>query len=132
MRLLHSRYADDLGGVSARQSRPDRGGGAGRNFRQFVPLHRLSQHRRGCARRCKAIAEPQLTSLLTPMNHNAASLLLLIACALPSGWARADEEIKLAIGARGNWETAAAELGQKAGFFRKRGLTLDLLYTQGS
>ena len=66
------------------------------------------------------------------MNRNAASLLLLIACALPSGWARADEEIKLAIGARGNWETAAAELGQKAGFFRKRGLTLDLLYTQGS
>jgi NitT/TauT family transport system substrate-binding protein len=46
--------------------------------------------------------------------------------------ARADDLIKLAVGARGNWETAASELGQTAGFFRKRGLTLDLLYTQGS
>jgi NitT/TauT family transport system substrate-binding protein len=36
------------------------------------------------------------------------------------------------VGARGNWETAAAELGQNAGFFRKRGLVLDVLYTQGS
>src|ERR1700756_446688 len=46
--------------------------------------------------------------------------------------ARADDAIKLAVGARGNWETAAAELGQGAGFFRKRGIALDILYTQGS
>jgi len=44
----------------------------------------------------------------------------------------ADDAIKLAVGARGNWETAAAELGQNAGFFRKRGISLDILYTQGS
>jgi NitT/TauT family transport system substrate-binding protein len=67
------------------------------------------------------------------MNRNAARILfILIAGALPFAGARADEEMKLAIGARGNWETAAAELGEKAGFFRQRGLTLDLLYTQGS
>ncbi len=59
-------------------------------------------------------------------------LCILAAVALPGAVARADDQIKLAIGARGNWETAAAELGQKAGFFHKRGLTLDLLYTQGS
>jgi NitT/TauT family transport system substrate-binding protein len=52
-----------------------------------------------------------------------------IAC-IPA--ALADDQIKLAVGARGNWETAAAELGQNAGFFHKRGLVLDLLYTQGS
>jgi NitT/TauT family transport system substrate-binding protein len=46
--------------------------------------------------------------------------------------ASADDSIKLAVGARGNWETAAAELGQNAGFFRKRGISLDILYTQGS
>jgi NitT/TauT family transport system substrate-binding protein len=46
--------------------------------------------------------------------------------------ARAEDQIKVAVGARGNWETAAAELGQNAGFFHKRGLALDLLYTQGS
>src|ERR1700676_3043803 len=44
----------------------------------------------------------------------------------------ADDAIKLAVGARGNWETAAAELGQQAGFFKRRGLALEILYTQGS
>jgi NitT/TauT family transport system substrate-binding protein len=44
----------------------------------------------------------------------------------------ADDSIKLAVGARGNWETAAAELGQNAGFFKKRGISLEILYTQGS
>lgn len=44
----------------------------------------------------------------------------------------ADDQITLAVGARGNWETAASELGQKAGFFKKRGLVLNILYTQGS
>ena len=46
--------------------------------------------------------------------------------------ASADDSIKLAVGARGNWETAAAELGQNAGFFKKRGIALEILYTQGS
>jgi len=46
--------------------------------------------------------------------------------------AMADDVLKLAIGQRGNWENAAPELGQKAGIFRKHGLTLELLYTQGA
>jgi NitT/TauT family transport system substrate-binding protein len=44
----------------------------------------------------------------------------------------AQDTLKLAIGQRGNWENAAPELGQKAGFFKKRGLILELLYTQGA
>jgi NitT/TauT family transport system substrate-binding protein len=69
------------------------------------------------------------------MNRiSATARLFFILCAwvpfIPD--ALADDQIKLAVGARGNWETAAAELGQNAGFFRKRGLVLDLLYTQGS
>ncbi|WP_315831822.1 ABC transporter substrate-binding protein [Bradyrhizobium prioriisuperbiae] len=43
----------------------------------------------------------------------------------------AETKLKLAIGQRGNWDTSVAELGQRAGIFRKRGLDLDLLYTQG-
>lgn len=46
--------------------------------------------------------------------------------------ARADETLTIAIGQHGNWENAVPELGQRMGFFKKRGLTLDLLYTQGS
>jgi NitT/TauT family transport system substrate-binding protein len=53
-------------------------------------------------------------------------LLLLTSAAL------AEDQLKLAVGARGNWETAASELGQNAGFFKKRGLALEILYTQGS
>lgn len=59
-------------------------------------------------------------------------LIVLSACASCIPAALADDAIKLAVGARGNWETAAAELGQNAGVFRRRGLVLDLLYTQGS
>jgi NitT/TauT family transport system substrate-binding protein len=59
-------------------------------------------------------------------------LVVLSASVLCVSAARAEDQVKLAVGARGNWETAAAELGQNAGFFRKRGLVLDLLYTQGS
>lgn len=55
--------------------------------------------------------------------------VVLAAAAAP---ALADDTLKLAIGQRGNWENAAPELGQKAGFFKKRGLALEILYTQGA
>jgi NitT/TauT family transport system substrate-binding protein len=55
---------------------------------------------------------------------------LLVAAA--SHGVAADDTLKIAIGQRGNWENAAPELGQKAGFFKKQGLSLELLYTQGA
>jgi NitT/TauT family transport system substrate-binding protein len=57
---------------------------------------------------------------------------IAIVLALSANTALADDSITLAVGARGNWETAAAELGQTAGFFKKRGIVLEILYTQGS
>jgi len=45
--------------------------------------------------------------------------------------AQAQDTLKLAIGQRGNWENAPAELGQQAGIFKKHGLVLEILYTQG-
>src|SRR6478672_11704125 len=45
---------------------------------------------------------------------------------------RADDNLKIAIGQRGGWEQSVSELGQNKGFFKKHGLTLELLYTQGS
>jgi len=41
------------------------------------------------------------------------------------------ETLKLAVGQRGNWDTSVAELGQRAGIFRKHGLDLEILYTAG-
>ena len=41
------------------------------------------------------------------------------------------ETLKLAVGQRGNWDTSVAELGQRAGIFKKHGLELEILYTVG-
>jgi NitT/TauT family transport system substrate-binding protein len=44
----------------------------------------------------------------------------------------ADDQVRLTIGQRGNWDTAISHLGDKAGIFKKHGLTLDMIYTAGS
>jgi NitT/TauT family transport system substrate-binding protein len=46
--------------------------------------------------------------------------------------ASAEDALKLAVGQRGNWDTSVSEIGQRAGIFKKHGLTLDLVYTQGA
>jgi NitT/TauT family transport system substrate-binding protein len=46
--------------------------------------------------------------------------------------AAADDALRLAVGQRGLWDTSVAELGQRGGIFRRHGLTLEILYTQGS
>ncbi|HEX4411363.1 MAG TPA: ABC transporter substrate-binding protein [Xanthobacteraceae bacterium] len=45
--------------------------------------------------------------------------------------ARAEDLIKIAIGQRGVFENSISELGQNRGFFKKYGIKLDILYTQG-
>ena len=45
--------------------------------------------------------------------------------------AGAQDTLKLAVGQRGNWDTSVAEVGQRMGIFKKQGLTLEILYTQG-
>jgi ABC-type nitrate/sulfonate/bicarbonate transport system substrate-binding protein len=65
------------------------------------------------------------------MKRTLAWLFSLVAL-LGFSAARADDTLKLAIGQRGNWENAPAELGQRAGIFKKHGLTLEILYTQGA
>jgi NitT/TauT family transport system substrate-binding protein len=45
--------------------------------------------------------------------------------------AQALETFKVAAGQRGNWDTTIAEVGQRGGIFKKHGLSLEILYTQG-
>jgi NitT/TauT family transport system substrate-binding protein len=66
---------------------------------------------------------------MSAMSRFYCAVVLLVAA---NGPGLAEDQLKLAVGARGNWETAASELGQNAGFFKKRGLALEILYTQGS
>ncbi|MFY9688126.1 MAG: ABC transporter substrate-binding protein [Pseudolabrys sp.] len=46
--------------------------------------------------------------------------------------ASAQDKVRLAIGQRGNWDTSVSEIGQRAGIFKKHGLELDIVYTQGA
>ena len=46
--------------------------------------------------------------------------------------ASAEDTVKLAVGQRGNWDTSVSEIGQRAGIFKKHGLVLEMVYTNGS
>ena len=62
----------------------------------------------------------------------AALMAMAASLALSNVAASAQDKLKLALGQRGNWDTAIAELGQQAGIFKKRGLELEILWTQGA
>jgi len=64
---------------------------------------------------------------------------LTVACALAmlallgaATAASALDKVKLAIGQRGNWDTSVSEVGQLAGIFKKHGLELEIVYTNGA
>jgi hypothetical protein len=59
-----------------------------------------------------------------------ASALALALLGAPS--ASAEDIVKLAVGQRGNWDTSVSEIGQRAGIFKRHGLVLELVYTQGA
>jgi NitT/TauT family transport system substrate-binding protein len=46
--------------------------------------------------------------------------------------ASAEDTVKLAVGQRGNWDTSVSEVGQLAGIFKKHGLKLEIVYTNGA
>src|SRR5258708_22138126 len=56
----------------------------------------------------------------------------MVAAAVMASFARADDTLKLAIGQGGLWDTSISEVGQGGGIVKKHGLTLEILYTQGS
>src|SRR5258708_16889613 len=55
--------------------------------------------------------------------------LVAVLCAMSP--ASADDTFRIAVGQRGLWDTSVVELGQRGGIFKKHGITLDILYTQG-
>ena len=58
-----------------------------------------------------------------------AAIIAAVALASP---ASADDLVKMTIGQRGNWDTAVPHLGEKAGIFKKHGITMEMVYTRGS
>ncbi|MGH6861275.1 MAG: ABC transporter substrate-binding protein, partial [Phyllobacterium sp.] len=41
------------------------------------------------------------------------------------------QDLKLAVGQRGAWDTSIAEMGVRSGIFKKHGLEVQILYTRG-
>jgi NitT/TauT family transport system substrate-binding protein len=66
------------------------------------------------------------------MRTRATKLVLVLAISVGGiASAVADDHLKVSVSQRGLWDTAVTELGMRAGIFKKRGLDLELLYTQG-
>ena len=63
-------------------------------------------------------------------RYGGAIAVLGLAFAAPL--ASAQDTLKLAAGQRGNWDTSVSEVGQRAGIFKKHGLVLEILWTQGA
>jgi NitT/TauT family transport system substrate-binding protein len=62
----------------------------------------------------------------------AAALGIVVPLALAAGPASAEDKLKVAIGQINNWENQAPTLGQDAGIFKKHGLVLENVGTQGA
>jgi NitT/TauT family transport system substrate-binding protein len=66
------------------------------------------------------------------IDQRFSKLACALALAVMASAARADDELKVAIGQINNWENQAPTLGQDAGIFKKHGLVLDNVGTQGA
>ena len=66
------------------------------------------------------------------MKQKVCAVLLAIGFAGAGDVACAQDTLKIAVGQRSLWDTSVSELGQRGGIFKKHGLVLELLYTQGS
>ena len=64
------------------------------------------------------------------MRRNLWAGVLMFALTATNAWA--DDTVKLAVGQRGNWDTSISEIGQRVGLFKKHGLVLEIVYTQGA
>jgi NitT/TauT family transport system substrate-binding protein len=67
------------------------------------------------------------------MHDRKFPLVLALALALTFAMtaARADDTLKLAVGAPNNWDSGLPDIGKRAGIFKKHGLDLEMLYTNG-
>jgi NitT/TauT family transport system substrate-binding protein len=65
-------------------------------------------------------------------RRHALAALLIAPLAFAASVACAEDTVKVAVSMRGNWENAAGDLGERAGIFKKHGIVLDKVYTQGT
>jgi NitT/TauT family transport system substrate-binding protein len=91
--------------------------------RRCAPGHRDPRQSTRVALQCQEETMKRLQKLVRALLAAALGLVVMSA--------QAQDALKLAVGQRGNWDTSVAEVGQRAGIFKKHGLNLEILYTQG-
>ncbi len=69
---------------------------------------------------------------MTTLKNIAAALGLVVPLALASHPASAEDTLKMVIGQINNWENQAPTFGQAAGIFKKHGLVMEDIGTQGA
>lgn len=109
---------------------PDLAGGDGALTGKSAPRGRSSGPR--APAREHSVHQKMLEETPVSIASRCAFLLAAAVALAAAPPAAADDLLRLAIGQRGNWDTAIAELGSKAGIFKKHGLVLDMVYTSGS
>src|SRR5262249_28546086 len=84
-----------------------------------------------CVRRRPIVSSRQGRNGGSGMRH-ASIVAAALALSVATGSAgRAGDRLKVAVGGRGIGETFVTEVGDKAGFFKKHDLALDIFYTDG-
>lgn len=68
---------------------------------------------------------------MAPRNRPWLAAAIVVAWLAPAAGAEAADVLKVAVAQRGLWDTAVTELGQRAGLLAKRGIAVEILYTQG-
>ncbi len=64
-------------------------------------------------------------------SFRSALALMILICAGLCAPALSQEKVRVSVPQRGLWDTGVAELGQRAGIFKKHGLELEVLFTSG-
>jgi NitT/TauT family transport system substrate-binding protein len=64
-------------------------------------------------------------------SFRSALALVALICAAASAPAFGQEKVRVSVPQRGLWDTGVAELGQRAGIFKRYGLQLEILFTSG-
>src|SRR5712671_5466197 len=75
----------------------------------------------------KTAGRTAMTKLARPL-----AFVLMTATMATGSAVFAQDTLRLTVGQRGLWDTSISDVGQRAGIFKKHGVTLDILYTQGS
>jgi NitT/TauT family transport system substrate-binding protein len=70
--------------------------------------------------------------MMPPLSGLALALCMLAATVSPGSAQQPLDTFKVAVGAPGNWDTSLPEVGKRAGIFRKHGIEIESLFTNGS